>query len=196
MAPIPGLFIRRWFLAEDRLDRWRDALLTATGDRAAVQTAPGGTLAVADEVRRAWELELPDDLHDHVIERLASVHAELEAFFAVPLEPCHAVAALRYPPGSYYRTHRDRSAEPDRHELHRRAVSIVLFVNSGGPPDAAFGGGTLRLHEVEDVPSGLYDLTPAAGTMVAFPSWQLHEVTPVEWGTRLSLVTWLLGAGD
>lgn len=196
MAPVPGVFLRRRFLAADLLGPLSAFVGTAAGDRAAVQASPGATLAVADDVRRAWEVELPDDLHDRIVARLGAIHADLETFFQLALEPCEAVAALRYPPGSFYRTHRDRGAEPDRYQLHRRAVSIVVFVNAALPPDAAFGGGALRLHEVAGAPSGLYDILPEAGTIVAFPSWQLHEVTPVEWGTRLSLVTWLLAPGE
>jgi predicted 2-oxoglutarate/Fe(II)-dependent dioxygenase YbiX len=193
MAPIPGVFLRRRFLAADLLDRLEAFLGTAEGERAAVQALPGAMLAVAEDVRRAWEVELPDEWHDRIVARIGSVHAELETFFERRLEPCEAVAALRYPPGSFYRTHRDRAAEPDSDQLHRRAVSIVVFVNTARRPGAAFGGGALRLHEVAGTASGCRDVTPEAGTLVAFPSWQLHEVMPVEWGTRLSLVTWLLG---
>lgn len=193
MTAIPGLYVRRRFLPDDLLDQLAACLAVADGDPAAVQAAPGGTLAVAQDVRRVWEVALPDDLHDRMVECLRSAHAGIEAHFGGRLEPCEAVAALRYPPGSFYRTHRDRSAQPDRYGLHRRAVSIVVFVNTAAPPAAAFGGGTLRLHEVAAAPAGVYDITPVAGTLVAFPSSQLHEVTPIEWGTRLSVVTWLLG---
>lgn len=192
MAPIPGLYLRRQFLPEAVLARLLDCLQTSPGEPAAVQPSPGAALAVANEIRRVWEVELPDDLHDLTVDAIAAAHAELEAFFAVRLEPCEAVAALRYPPGSFYRTHRDRPAEPDLLGLHRRAVSLVLFVNGASSPGAAFGGGALRLHEVGDGSPGIHDVVPEAGTLVAFRSSQLHEVTPVEWGTRLSLVTWLL----
>ena len=67
MAPIPGVYLRRRFLAADLLAPLREYVETAEGDPAAVQPAPGATLAVADEVRRAWEVELPDDLHDRLV---------------------------------------------------------------------------------------------------------------------------------
>jgi len=35
---------------------------------------------------------------------------------------------------------------------------------------------------------------PEAGTLVAFPSSLLHEVTTVEQGERYSLVAWLMAA--
>lgn len=31
------------------------------------------------------------------------------------------------------------------------------------------------------------------GTLIAFPSYMMHRVTPITWGTRYSLVTWFVG---
>lgn len=192
MAAAPGVYLHRRFLPAGLQAALAAFLETSEGEPTAVQAVPGATLAVDQDVRRAWEVELSDDLHDRIVAYLQSAHADLEAFFGERLEPCETVAALRYPPGSFYRTHRDTSARPDPYGLHRRAVSIVLFVNGASADAAAFGGGVLRLHEMAGAPGGVYDITPEAGTLVAFRSSQLHEVTPIEWGTRFSVVTWLL----
>lgn len=193
MAPIPGLFARPHFLDASLLDELRAHVESAEGDPAAVQPSPGAPLAVAHEVRRAWEVELPDALHDRLLDGIEGVRDELAAFFGVPLEPCEAVAALRYPPGALYRSHRDASATPDAHGLHRRVVSLVVFLNSAEPaPGAAFAGGRLRFHDVEGPTGGPLDVAPVAGTMVAFSSSWLHEVTPVESGTRATIAAWLL----
>ncbi|HVG84225.1 MAG TPA: 2OG-Fe(II) oxygenase [Vicinamibacterales bacterium] len=197
MAPIPGVYVRRRFLPSGLLIPLREHTETAVGNPAAVQRTPGAALAVDDEVRRAWEVELPDDLHDRLTGGIERLRAELATFFSVALDPCETVAAVRYPPGSFYRTHRDRAERRDAYGLHRRAVSIVVFVNTGSPhPTADFGGGSLRLHEVAAVPRGILDITPVAGMLVAFRSSQMHEVTPVEWGTRVTIVGWLLKADE
>jgi predicted 2-oxoglutarate/Fe(II)-dependent dioxygenase YbiX len=106
------------------------------------------------------------------------------------------VAAVRYPPGAFYGRHRDAARFPDVHGLHRRAVSVVIFVNSGGGnPAAEFTGGCLRLYELgEGAADDAVDIEPEAGTLVAFPSTLLHEVTAVDAGERYSLVAWLLSA--
>jgi predicted 2-oxoglutarate/Fe(II)-dependent dioxygenase YbiX len=170
---------------------------SADGDAAAVQPAVGAPLEVVDEIRRAWEVDLPDTLHDTLVLRLEAIRAALSAHFEIALQPCDAVAALRYPPGAFYRTHRDTSAGPDPHGLHRRAVSIVIFVNSGRPaPSASFAGGALRLHDLSAASAAVCDITPVAGTLVAFRASQLHEVRPVTSGTRLSVATWLLGPDE
>lgn len=192
MRGAPDLFSHVDFLPGNRLRAITAGLESATGELAAIQPAGGGVFSADEAVRRAWEIELTDDLHDDLVERIRALHGKLEAFFATPLEPCSAVAALRYPPGAYYRTHRDVAAQPDPDQLHRRAVSVVVFLNSGAPvPRAAFSGGALRLHAGEDARGSWRDVVPIAGTLIAFRSDVLHEVLPVATGTRLTVVTWL-----
>jgi SM-20-related protein len=192
MRRAAGLFILTNFLSSDRLRTITPLLEAAPGELAAIQPVAGGGLSANEEVRRAWEIELADDLHEDLVSRIHAVHPEVESFFAQSLEPCEAVAALRYPPGAFYRTHRDVAAQPDAHQLHRRAVSIVVFLNSGAPvPKAAFTGGALRLHETDDGCGSWRDVVPVAGTLIAFRSDVLHEVLPVATGTRLTAVTWL-----
>jgi predicted 2-oxoglutarate/Fe(II)-dependent dioxygenase YbiX len=193
MAGAAELYTRSAFLSNDRLAVIASHACEATGECAAVQAVPGARLAVDDKVRRAWEVELPDGLHDELVARVQAEHAALERYFATRLEPCEAVATLRYPPGAFYRTHRDVAARPDPNGMHRRAVSVVLFLNSARPaPDATFEGGALRLYGIDGKPDGWCDVVPQAGTLIAFRSTVLHEVLPVAEGTRLSVVTWLL----
>jgi predicted 2-oxoglutarate/Fe(II)-dependent dioxygenase YbiX len=170
----------------------RAELGRGAGEPVGVQPAPGAELQVDLEVRRAWEIEFPDALHDEILARINALRDLFERDFSVRVSPADAVAALRYPKGAFYRAHRDRAARPDAHGLHRRAVSIVIFVNGGEEP-TQFEGGRLRFHAVGR--DGALDVTPIAGTLVAFPSSLLHEVTPVTWGTRLTLVTWLQDRG-
>jgi predicted 2-oxoglutarate/Fe(II)-dependent dioxygenase YbiX len=135
-------------------------------------------------------------LEQVVLERLEALREELGQWCGRHLEPCTGLAALRYPPGAFYRTHRDAGAHADPLGLHRRVVSVVVFVNSGdGDAAAEFAGGALRFHELldEDDDAGL-DMSPEAGTLVAFASSLLHEVTMVERGERYSLVTWMMAA--
>ena len=126
MPPAPGLYTHPGFLSPDLLHDLCAYLDTANGELAEVQVTPGAALRVNEQVRRAWEMELPDHLHDELVARIQAVHGALEARFAMRLEPCDAVSALRYPPGAFYRTHRDVSAQPDPYGLHRRAISIEL----------------------------------------------------------------------
>jgi len=66
-----------------------------------------------------------------------------------------------------------------------RKLSITLQLTDGDTYD----GGELRLYQGEEP-----TIAPKKkGMMVLFPSFIMHEVTPVTRGTRHSLVTWCHG---
>jgi PKHD-type hydroxylase len=66
-----------------------------------------------------------------------------------------------------------------------RKLSFVLFLNDV----SEYEGGKLLLYNATE------PLIPEAlkGTIVFFPSYVLHEVTPVTKGTRNTLVGWVSG---
>jgi PKHD-type hydroxylase len=56
--------------------------------------------------------------------------------------------------------------------------------------DAEYIGGDLRFHYIKNQP----EVAPREkGTVVFFPSWIVHDVTPVTQGKRRSLVGWVNG---
>jgi PKHD-type hydroxylase len=69
--------------------------------------------------------------------------------------------------------------------MANRKVSIVLQLSK--PED--YDGGLLQLNGG----NGIIDAPKEYNTLVIFPSFMLHRVTPVITGTRKSLVTWLAG---
>jgi SM-20-related protein len=86
-----------------------------------------------------------------------------------------------YPPGAFYRRHRDRFRDDDA-----RTLSCVLYLNDGWAPD---DGGELRVH-LEDGSSR--DLAPGGGTLVCFLSDRCeHEVLPAR-RERYSVAGWFL----
>lgn len=102
--------------------------------------------------------------------------ADFEAHFAV------------YPPGAFYRRHRDRFQAEGR-----RTLSCLLYLNFDWLPA---DGGALRLYledeERQEVP---LDILPEAGTFVVFRSDSLeHEVLETR-RERLSLTGWLRRSG-
>jgi predicted 2-oxoglutarate/Fe(II)-dependent dioxygenase YbiX len=95
---------------------------------------------------------------------------------------------VRYPEGGFYRPHRDRGNDPGWEGAARRAIALVVFLNTSRAvsPTGEFDGGVLRLR----LPDGDVDVTPEAGTLVAFSADVLHEVTEVRGGTRDTIVDW------
>lgn len=83
-------------------------------------------------------------------------------------------------PDEFYIAHTDRAYKG---ALRKLSITIQL----SDPKE--YEGGDLLLH-VEKEPK---KMQKEIGTLVAFPSYTLHEVTPVTKGTRYSLVTWVSG---
>jgi PKHD-type hydroxylase len=84
-------------------------------------------------------------------------------------------------PSGHYRQHVDSVFG-----IATRKVSVSIQLN----PSEEFEGGRLLLYK-SAVP---IDPELVQGKLVAFPSYTLHEVTPVTKGTRYSLVCWITGA--
>ena len=73
--------------------------------------------------------------------------------------------------------------------LVRRKLSLVVQLSN--PAD--YTGGQLELKEAEcgEIPKP--EAISSQGTVIVFPSFLRHRVTPVTSGTRYSLVTWIEG---
>jgi len=86
-----------------------------------------------------------------------------------------------YPPGAFYRRHRDRFRDDDT-----RVLSCILYLNEGW---RRADGGALRIHLGEGV---VRDVLPAAGTLACFLAERYeHEVLPTS-RERLAVSGWFL----
>jgi PKHD-type hydroxylase len=83
-------------------------------------------------------------------------------------------------PGNKYGRHVDRG-------LNIAVRKLSLSIQLSDPEE--YEGGDLCLHGGG---SGMY-MDKKQGTLIVFPSYTLHEVTPVTKGERNSLVTWVTG---
>jgi PKHD-type hydroxylase len=71
-----------------------------------------------------------------------------------------------------------------------RKISLVLQLSD----PANYEGGNLMFEKVGSEPSNAdYEAMRARGTIVAFPSFVYHKLTPVTRGKRYSLVAWFEG---
>jgi PKHD-type hydroxylase len=83
--------------------------------------------------------------------------------------------------GDHYAWHQDHG--PGR--MSRRKLSMVVQLSDPG----GYIGGNLQL-----MTGGAPKNMPRdRGCVLIFPSWQVHRVTPLESGTRYSLVAWVWG---
>jgi PKHD-type hydroxylase len=114
---------------------------------------------------------LVDRLHPHILALNRTLDFDLQGW-AAP-------AVLRYEPSQHYEWHIDMG----RDDLASRKLSVIVLLSES---DAYDGG------DLEWMP----DLGPcsrALGTVVIFPSFIPHRVTPVTAGERFVLVAWVHG---
>jgi predicted 2-oxoglutarate/Fe(II)-dependent dioxygenase YbiX len=134
---------------------------------------------VEEGVRRAFEVDVDESVVDEVQRALDSIRAQVAQFFDMPLSGEEGPGFVRYACGGFYRVHRD--AAPGHEEFPRR-ISVIVFLTTAG---VEFEGGALRLHGRR-----MHDITPRAGTLVAFRSEVPHEVLSVTAGVRDAIVDW------
>ena len=95
-----------------------------------------------------------------------------------------------YGPGQFYDWHQDIG--PGRYQ-HRKLTGIVVLSS----PKEYHGGGLEFIDSCLFAdPSELSQLKePTQGTVIAFPTYQMHRVRPIESGVRRVIVGWLVGPG-
>ena len=115
--------------------------------------------------------------------------ANKEAEWNFEISSAESYQVAKYEVGDHYKTHMDslgthstRWIEKDNSNLHNktRKMSMSLILNDD------YEGGDLILFSTR-IPK------QETGSMIFFPSFLSHEVTPVTKGTRYSLVMWFLG---
>ena len=130
--------------------------------------------------RRAFDVEISEDLLGEVQRAIDSIRPEAAHFFDLPLSGDEGPGFIRYTSGGFYRRHRD--VAPGCDEEFPRRISVILAMSSAGEE---CDGGALRVYRPEP-----FDIVPRAGTLVAFPSHMPHEVLPVTKGVRDVVVDW------
>jgi predicted 2-oxoglutarate/Fe(II)-dependent dioxygenase YbiX len=160
------------------------ARIRAAMDRGILEPAEilRGDAALDPRVRHAAHVDVDAATLAFVESRLDTRCARLAEWFRQRLVAREGAGFLRYAPGGFYRPHRDRAFDPAWPGASRRRVAIVLFVT-------ASRGGVLRLLHEDDERRDI-EVVPAEGALVAFPADTLHEVAPVEAGTRDVVVDW------
>lgn len=111
-------------------------------------------------------------------------HAANTSAWNFNINRCENIQFTEYGLGQHYDFHIDTLEHCD----DMRKVSVVIQLSD----DEDYEGGDFEFQH----PDGTVELFPALrqrGTVLAFPSWYRHRVTPVTKGTRYTLVTWLSG---
>lgn len=153
----------------------------------------GGTDLRDESRRRTQRVLVPKNIHDIVQERFSAITSALEGYFSRKLARVQFAQFLRYRRGDFFRPHQDSSIHHGHlPEVRLRSVSAVLFLNRQTrlPEPGAYCGGALTLFCVDNDPDPRLHIGGEEGLLVAFPSEVMHEVRPVTYGERYTVVTW------
>ena len=164
---------------------WLQQKAMESKDQAGVGGSVGGYVP---EVRRSQVNWLSSNKETRwVFERLAHVVSSLNSqFFYFNLTGFGESIQLTNYDSEYqgmYGWHVDFGSDPTSPS---RKLSLVLQLSD----PVNYEGGVLELQ-----PSGkdVIKMRKQRGLIVCFPSWTLHQVTPVTQGSRQSLVCWITG---
>ena len=158
------------------------------------KTIPGKTLTGNQNARKSdvflwdiWKKNLTD-LQKVIIYRLKEIFIEENKKYKFDLDYSSInVQYTKYQEGGYYTWHTDGDVN-DTHKLHQnvRKLSITAALNVG-----SYEGGDLQL--VLNRQKDPRTMSIEFGDVVVFPSFTLHQITPITKGIRHSLISWVSG---
>ncbi|MFZ0679660.1 2OG-Fe(II) oxygenase [Candidatus Binatus sp.] len=195
-----GLFVENEFLDAVTCARIIAETRSAPAEKSivvgvhAVREMGGG---VDESSRKAWHAQVRDSTRAEISDRLERLRPKLERHFDLHLSDCEGPNFLRYETGGFHVPHRDsRPGSPPG--IRRRAVSVIIFLNRAVQDSAigdGYGGGELVMYGLVDDPKWQkfgFPIPATPGLLVAYRSNQMHEIKPIKFGQRYSIVAWLL----
>src|SRR6185295_6078071 len=152
-----------------------------------------------ESVRRVLRAKVMGPNELFVRDRLELIRPKLQDHFSVSLASSESAEVLVYREGGFYTPHTDAARDPHLYTSRRR-VSVVVFLNgeSEQPAQNCYGGGKLTFHGIVSEPpwaNCAFSMDSHPGLLVAFRSDLVHEVSPVTFGKRFTIVSWFSGDG-
>ena|ERR1051326_94391 len=190
-----GLFVLDGFLHHGLCTRLCTEMSMAPSKPGAIFLGSGEG-RVDESIRRVLRAKVRGTNERQVEERLELLRPRLEEYFRISLPASEPPEFLVYMPGGFFSPHADATPHSPP-ATRRRRVSVVIFLNSESdlPAQGSYGGGQLRFHRILNDPQWhncAFSLDSQPGRLVAFRSDALHEVQPVTFGHRFTVVSWFL----
>ena len=175
------------FLAPEELDELIQYTLASEGEfKISEVIAPGVTASMVDfDHRRSQVLFNLGRHHSLIVERIQSYLPrilEQLGHAAFPISQVEAQITAGND-GDFFRLHNDNAQDP----LRMREITFVYFFHR---EPKAFRGGELRIYDSESHNGGYAaadshkTIVPEQNQIVFFPSFQMHEVRPIDCPSR------------
>lgn len=151
---------------------------------AADEATLSGTTTEDDELRKSSVIFIENKIENGwIYQKMAAIAMQVnnERFWFDILGFHQNLQLTNYSVGDHFNWHQDFG----RGEISDRKISLTVQLSD---PDE-YEGGDLEFminHKVVQVPR-------EKGTIIIFPSYILHRVTPITRGTRKSIVGWVAG---
>jgi len=190
-----GLLGVQEFLTAEQCRALRDEIARASISPATVREE-GSEYGVDEGRRKTRWAEVSPEASGLVVDRLKSLMPEVARRLGVEVSDVQRPQFLLYREGDFFRRHRDRNPDEAAAKFAReRRVSAIVFLNaeSAQPAPDSYVGGALTLYGLMDDRDGRaigLPVTGETGSLIAFPSDMVHEVTPVSHGERYTVVSW------
>jgi PKHD-type hydroxylase len=164
----------------DQIEALGDALMPMRAEIAGRNTENTEKLRIT---RVAWMERKPETawLYARLEELALALNKEFYSFDLYGLTEALQYTVYDDKEGGHYGWHVDLGGN----DVEPRKISISLQLTD----PARYTGCDLVL----EAGNGTYRAERARGTLIAFPSYVLHRVTPIESGIRKSLVIWVAG---
>ena len=178
-----------WTLPE--LERLKEVVKTLELGEATVRTDVGPQTSNPDLRQSRVAFIEPNPDTSWIFQKIGdAIRFHNQTYYNYDITGIEHLQFTEYPAGEgYYKPHMDWGAGlvMGRGDICRKLSFSIQLSN----PDS-YEGGDFRVVDGTDFSEQSAKLREF-GTIIVFPSWVLHEVTPVTAGTRRSLVGWCLG---
>src|SRR5215208_4599988 len=177
-----GLLGKQGFLSAQECQALRDEISQASISSASIREE-GSEYGVDEGKRKTRWAEVSPEVSGRVVDRLTGLLPEVARQLGVELSGVQNPQFLMYREGDFFRRHRDSNPEADAAKFAReRQVSAVVFLNgeSSEPAPDSYEGGALTLYGLMEDRDGVaigLPVTGQTGSLIAFPSDMVHEVT-------------------
>lgn len=153
----------------------------------------GSDSTLHEDIRKTTSLHPAEETIVQIQNLLFAQKSALEAHFGRSLTDCERPQFLRYKPGDFFVRHQDGNTEQlDFDHLRIRRISLIAFLNdhAAEPKESCFSGGALAFYDQKDPAAECFPLLGQTGLLVAFAADTYHEVLPVTYGDRFTIISW------
>jgi len=193
-----GLFTVSGFLSPKECEKIQSEMLASELGQAVILDADHKQTVQNTQSRSTGIAKIQQPTHHELNQRLEALLPEISKHFNLSLNKLQPLEFLVYGENDFFKKHSDTSEKPDAPEgIRARKITMDVFINgqAAAPTQSHYCGGALSLYGLMSKP-GMDQLgiqfEPEPGDFMAFPANTPHEVQPITWGTRCTVITWAI----